>query len=481
MQLPGCFRRHVSGITLGALLLAFSSVGWSGELPKGDAWLQHVTRDLLPFWAVPDAQGSPKGDFPTFRCNDGRLPAAAQPCPEIKDPPAWIRPEVGRTYVRMQGRQTYAYAVAFHLTGDRRWLELAQAGAEHTLRLLDPKAGAPTWFEGGRPQPTPAARNAQDQSYAVVGLAMLYYLTRDPRLERALVAHERFVFERYWDKDWDMLRWVAPGGPAEEASRQELVAQLDQLNAYMILVTPYLPEADRKVWRADIRRVVDALRQKFHDPATGIFFGTLDQAGSRKPGGRHNDFGHTIKTYWMLLLAGRELDDPALQAFAREGAARILPWAWHAPSASWASEWRTEGVNPHKTWWIYAELDQMAVTLAQEDRAQARYLETSWPFWLEKFVDRKGGEVWGWVRADGWVPPEGLKIHHWKSGFHSFEHALVSYLGAQALAGQPATLHFATGNPKADFRPYTLLGKVASVSAGKGVEAVRFTLTAPAP
>jgi mannose/cellobiose epimerase-like protein (N-acyl-D-glucosamine 2-epimerase family) len=441
--------------------------------------MRHLKEDLLPFWAVPEAIGLPKGNFPTFRCNDGRLPDPAAPCPEIKDAAKWLRPEVNRTYVRMQGRQTYAYGVAFHLTGDPRWLDLAKAGAAHTLKLLNPESGAPTYFEDGKPLPGPEARNAQDQAYAVVGLAMLYYLTRDQEIERALVAHEKFVFSHYWDDAWGMLRWLPAGGPEDEARRQELVAQLDQLNAYMILVVPYLPEPQRTVWLADIRRLARVLRETYYDPATGTFAGTLDKPDSRKPGSRHNDFGHTVKAYWMLMLAGRELKDPELEAFARKGAARILPWAWHEPSRSWASEWKAEGVNPNKTWWIFAELDQMAATLAQQDRSYAKYLETSGPFWLDKMTDHAHGEVWGWVSDTGWVPPDSLKIHFWKSGFHSFEHALMAYLGAQALAGQPAVLHFATGKAKPQYRPYLMQGKLLSAKVKEGLETVRFHLQAP--
>jgi mannose/cellobiose epimerase-like protein (N-acyl-D-glucosamine 2-epimerase family) len=454
---------------------------WAGPPHTGETWLRHLKADLLPYWAMPEAFGAPVGNFPTFRCNDGKLPDPAALCPEIKAPPRWIQTEVNRTYVRMQGRQTYAYGVAFHLTGERKWLDLAKAGAAHTLKLLDPATGAPTYFEGGQALPGPEARNAQDQSYAMVGVAMLYYLTRDPELERALIAHEKFVFSHYWDDAWGMLRWVPAGGPEDEARRQELVAQLDQLNAYMILVAPYLPEPARTAWLKDIRRLAQTVREKYFDSATGTFAGTLDKPDSRKPGARHNDFGHTIKAYWMLMLAGRELKDPELEAFAKRGAAKILPWAWHEPSKAWASEWKAQGVNTSKTWWIFAELDQMAATLAQEDRSYGKYLETSGPFWLEKMTDHAHGEVWGWVSDQGWVPPDSLKIHHWKSGFHSFEHALVAYLGAQALAGEPAVLHFATGQANPLLRPYLLRGRAQSVRVTEGLQTVRFRMMAPPP
>ncbi len=463
--------RCLFGVTL---LVALSSV--NAELLGGDVWLRHAREDLLPFWSTPAALGNPVGRFPTFRCNDGTAYVPTDPCPELKTPPAWIKPEIGRDYLRMQGRQTYVYAAAFQLTGDKRWLDIAKAGAAYTLSQLGPQGGYPSWIENGKQMPDEAARTSQDQSYAVAGLAMLFYVTREPELEKALIAQQHYVFWRFWDKDWGMLRWVAADGPAEEARRKELVAQLDQLNAYMLLVVPYLSEPARSQWRADIRRLADVILNNYYDAASGRFFGSLDRPDSRLPGGRHNDFGHTIKSYWMLLLAARELGDAKLEAFAKEGGAKVLREAWDDRSRTWRSVWRPHGIDTWKSWWIFAELDQMAATLALDGGDEAKYLGSSWPFWLKFLVDRRNGEVWDGVSQEGRANANSPKIHHWKNGFHSWEHALVSYLAAQGLAGQPATLYFATGNSKSLFRPYVLPGAVESVEERDGVEAVRFRM-----
>jgi len=459
-----------------ALASPFAATTAAAQSVSGEQWLAHVNKDLLPFWSSKDALGDPPGAFPSFRCNDGKRFDPQAPCPELQNPPAWIKSEVGRDYLRMQGRQTFAYGVAFHLTGDRRWLEAARNGAAFTLAQRDAAGGYPSWLENGKPMPEESARTAQDQAYNVVGLAMLFYLTRDAEIEKSLVAQEAYVFERFWDADAGMLRWVPADGPADEARRKELVAQLDQLNAYMLLVTPYLSEPARSVWRRDIRRLCDLMLERYYDKESGRFFGTLDQPDSQQPGARHNDFGHTIKTYWMLLLAARELGDSKLEAFAIDGARKQLAAAWDAESGAWGSAWTATGIDPNKSWWIYAELDQVASTLALEDRSQARYLKTSWPFWLKYLTDHHDGEIFGGVSRSGASWPNQLKIHQWKSGFHSFEHALVSYLTAQALAGKPATLYFAVDKAKADFRPYVLPGKVLKVEKRAGVEKVRFAV-----
>jgi hypothetical protein len=97
-------------------------------LPSLERWRKHVTDELLPFWTTPDALGQPVGNFPTFRCNDGTAFHPEAPCRELSDPPGWIAPELGRDYTRMKSRQTFLYGVAFHITGEERYLEYARAG-----------------------------------------------------------------------------------------------------------------------------------------------------------------------------------------------------------------------------------------------------------------------------------------------------------------------------------------------------------------
>lgn len=430
------------------------------DLPAGQAWLDHFRRDLLPFWDLPDAWGEPRGAFPTHRCNDGRRLDRARPCFELSDPPPWAREAARREWTRMRSRQTYLYGVAFHLTGDARYLALARDGAtwirEHAL---DRETGsAITWFdEEGRGGPPLLERTSQDLAYAGLGLAMYWYLTRDAAVLEDLVRLKDHVFGAYWDERWGMLRWVAREGH-EEAGRQELVAQLDQVNAYLLLVTPLLSEPTRGAWERDLLRLSRLLIARYHAPEEHLFWGTIHEPEGRRLGARHVDFGHTAKAVWMIERAGRLLGDRALVDFAAAEGPRVLERAFLPSTGSWASRPRPGGaVDAGKEWWIYAELDQLAATLALSDPGQARYLPSTFRFWLRHMVDRDGHEVYGWVGPDG-QPGRGPKIHFWKSGYHSAEHALVAYLTAQSLRGEPAALHFAPIEAGVPVRPYLFAG-----------------------
>ncbi|HEX6100916.1 MAG TPA: hypothetical protein VF432_31650 [Thermoanaerobaculia bacterium] len=413
-------------------------------LPKGDVWLAHLERDLKPFWTMPDALGEPVGNFPTFRCHDGRrFDRATNPCPELAQAGSWISDHLDREFLRMQSRQTYFYGVAFHLTGDPRMLELAKAGA--------------AWLRG---QPVEAGATSQDLAYVQLGPAMLYYLTRDPEVLDDVLKRKDHIFRAYDDGE-GLLLWVTEG---EDRKRRELVSQLDQVNAYMLLLAPILPEPHRTEWKRDLARLADGMVARYWDEAEGMFRGTILEEGQKLLGSRHTDFGHTIKALWMIERVGRLTGRGDLVAFARRNAPRVLERAWVKASGCWATGIREDAsLDRTLVWWSFAELDQMTATLALADREAARDLPAAYRCWFAKMVDPEHHEVWGFVDPDD-PSRHFAKAHLWKNGYHSAEHALVGYLTAQELHGERAALWFAFDAKPADVRAYVFDGRVRGVA-----------------
>ena len=468
-------RRPLSG-SVAALLAAGALLASScarrpvepvpAALPAGEAWVSHLSRDLAPFWLRPEALGSPVGAFPTFRCDDGRLVDPELPCGELLLAGPWVTTQLGKEFTRMRSRQAFFYGVAFHLTGEPRYLALAKAGVDHyRTHALDRAArSAVSWWKDGEGRPPVEARNAQDLAYANLGPAFYAYLTRDPDvLADALLLYDG-IFARHDDPALGMLRWAA-GGVGGERARIELVAQLDQVNAYALLLATVAPEPHRSRLRSDLARIARILVDRFWSEELGLFRGTLHDPLDSGLGSRHTDFGHTVKALWMIERTGALLGDPKLSAWARARIPAVLARAYHPRYGCWASGVERDGsIDAGVTWWIAAELDQAAATLALTDRRYTGYLEKTWTCWLDLLVDRENGEVWSWADLDR---PErrGAKQHLWKNGYHSAEHALVSYLAAQEVHGRPATLHFALppSASRGDLRPYLFAGEAASV------------------
>jgi hypothetical protein len=99
------------------------------EIPSAERWLSHLNDDLLPFFETPLALGTPVGNFPTVRCNDGSIPDPDARCTEVGRNAAL---DPTQSVVALS-RQSFAYGVAFHMTGETRYLEFAQAGVDRLI------------------------------------------------------------------------------------------------------------------------------------------------------------------------------------------------------------------------------------------------------------------------------------------------------------------------------------------------------------
>jgi mannose/cellobiose epimerase-like protein (N-acyl-D-glucosamine 2-epimerase family) len=438
-------------------------------LPAPADWVQELKRDILPFWETPVALGNPVGSFPTFRCNDGSLANPQAPCAEFTAAPDWIRSAVGRQYVRMISRQVYLYSVAYHLTGDPKYLLWARAGVRYILdNAVNKTTGdVVSYWSDGKPVVDPDDQTSQDLAYSLVGLSFYYYLTRDPELLPPMLRIESFIRQRYFDPKLGLYRQALKGW---EADRTELVSQLDQANAYMLLLTPLLPPAEQKSWRSELAQIAQIMRGRFYDPGSAMFLGLLDPKA--KPGDcvfSHDDtdFGHTIKTYWMLYFTGRVLHDDALVKFTTDKAPGVLGRAFLPATGSWATQPTCSAapndINRTSTWWMAAELDQAALTFGIAKPDLLAYIPKTNDFWLKHMVDPRYGEVWDEVALPDFTPRL-PKVHLWKNGFHTAERALIGYIATSAIRGEPAVLYYAFQGCKlpAGVRPYYYDGRVAS-------------------
>lgn len=461
-------------LALNVLAQAAQPAGAVAALPAAAAWKQHFQRDILPFWMTPAALGSPVGNFPTFRCNDGALYDPRSPCPELAGAPDWIRAALGRQYVRMMSRQVFVYGTAFHLTGDPQYLLLARAGVRYIVEHgFDPATGGlVSYWQRGKPFAANANRSSQDLAYGLMGLSFYYYLTRDPYVLPPLLRVEAYIRQHYFDPRLGLyhLRLQGP-----EADRIDLVAQLDQANAYMLLAAPLLPEPDRQRWLLELTQIARAMRDRFYDRHSGFLLGTL--AAKSTDGCVFDrvdtDFGHTIKGYWVLHFIARLDRGSGLDRFARDGAAHILQRAYLPDTGSWATQptcagksgGKNGGIDRTSTWWMAAELDQAALIFGFDDARLLHYVPATFAFWLKRMVDPRYGEVWDEVTLPD-LAPRLPKVHLWKNGFHPAEHALVGYIATSGLKGEPVVLYYAVPGCKLphDIRPYYFDGKVTAHS-----------------
>lgn len=123
----------------------------------------------------------------------------------------------------------------------------------------------------------------------------------------------------------------------------QIVSQLDQLYAYMLMITPSLPEPYKTLWKQDIKRIVDVLINQFFSEKYGFFWGVEDESSMLTLGSDHTDFGHSVKTLWVILKAGELLEETSYVTFARPKIDAILKMAYIKETGSWARRYNKDG------------------------------------------------------------------------------------------------------------------------------------------
>ena len=427
-----------------------------------ETWTRHLKEDLLPYWRMAEAQGTPVGNFPTNRDMNGGVqsPTARKP--------------------RMLGRQIFTYCVGYLLTGDESLLALAKAGNRWLLDHGQDKARG-GWYADLDAAGNPSGDNpkfAQDFSYTVMGPAMYFFVTGDPESEAAVLATRDLLFDpsKYWDAANGRIRDGMNGALTAEVSMEnrgsELVAQLDPITAFLLLVQPVLTDPARRVQMlGDLATLAKVIQSQFWKD--GIFWGATGAIGVYHSD--HTDFGHILKAYWALTQVDKRLDGHPLRSFLATAAPATLTFAWDAPNGRWAkAPSHATTVDYGSDWWAYAEADNLAATLSLQDPAWLSTLGTAAGHFLTDYVDRTRAarEVVSSVdRTGNWVYPwpdsDTAKCNVWKNGFHTTEHALVLEVLASWLQARPLQLYFAFPAQQVAARaaaatPYTFQAHVAS-------------------
>src|SRR5262249_28093877 len=240
------------------LLLSVATLAFlvwpQSSLPAGTRWLDHLNKELLPFWTTDSAFGNPFGAFPETRCDDATLYDQRDPCPEIQRN-TWISPQ--QRYLVALSRQAYGYGVAFHLTGKRAYLDVMKASIDFIRQnAIDHTNGGMATTQNitnGSWGPAPELRNPQELAYGPLGLAYYYYLTRDADVLRDILAVKNYIFDKYYDASLNAMQWKPTSNRAASRNDMRLVAQLDQMTTYLILLTPMLSGPFRSEWKDALR------------------------------------------------------------------------------------------------------------------------------------------------------------------------------------------------------------------------------------
>ena len=415
------------------------------EVPEtltGDRWLRHQREDLMPYWEMAPALGTPVGNFPAFRGLDGEYPAPTG--------------ETTRGLSTLS-RQVYGYSVAFMLTGEERYLGYAKAGIDWIeAHAKDPVHGGyySRLTEEGEPVDALANKDVFNLASLGLGYGMYYNATRDPEVEAKLLAVRDLVFGKYYDpvgnRVMDALTYDLTTEVDTNSNGGDITNLIVPGSALLLPNHEILSDAGRRAqFRDDLRRVTDNLIARHKNSAAPsnrwwfwgrtLRFGTFNAA--------ETDFGHNIKSYELIHNANQVFPDRPWSSLASDRD-RLMARAWDGPAARWNQRLHSFGldaVERDSDWWTHAEADQ---TLAALDLAngftQQGQLAGSAQKFLDVFVDTASPARETFTRvARVAADTNPRKSAYGKNMYHVHEHALIMYLHGRAMEGRPARLYYA--------------------------------------
>ena len=457
--------------------------GLIDESTSPEVWREHLVNDLMKYWDRAEATTLQHDLFPTYRSNKGERISdnPAEFPPEIKaayadkeETRGLVQAEEGenaceRNYVRAHSRQTYAYGIAYNMTGNPYYLSLCKKGAFALINAIDGDQGMFTtqFHKTGKWDNEPHKRTSQDLAYGITGMGMYYYLTHDEAILPYILKVKDFIFNYYFDEGKGLFTWLPK---ASNDGQIEIVAQLDQIYGYLMWLTTAMPEPYQSEWKGDLRKIANILIYRLYSERYGFFWGSDNTLFTEQLGTDHTDFGHSIKTLWLIMRIGVLVEEMYYVDFAREKIDKILDEAYIRETKSWARRFNAEGeLDPDKEWWGLAELDQACSLLALNDPSYLDYLNNTYDYWFKYMVDHEDGEIWHMV--DGLTNRPVLKypkIHSWKNSLHSFEHALFGYLTSSAIKGEDCEMFYAFKSREEvtydRVRPYLFEANIVSVS-----------------
>ena len=421
--------------------------------PDPEKWIKHIDEDLMKYWMTEEAKDFDLNLFSTYRANNGKkisknpseYPKEIVEALNSNDTKGLI--DLDENYIRSHSRQTFGYGIAYNMTGKTEYLELCKKGAEALMLAFDKENGMFTKqndINGEWSDPIDK-RTSQDLAYGVTGIGMYYYLTHDEKALFKLLQAKNHIFNQYLSYGRGYFTWYPKTKDNQTDDQVEIVAQLDQIYAYMIWLTPALPEPYQTDWKNSLKEIVNIIITRFYSERYGFFWGTNTDTQSMQLGTDHTDFGHSIKTMWLIYEVGLLTKEIAFVDFARPKIDKILKKAYIEENGSWARRFREDGtLDRDKEWWGLAELDQACAILSLNDPSYLSYLNNTYDYWFKHMIDKEYGEIWHMVLAKDDMPDiKYPKIHSWKNCLHSTEHALFGYIIASQIKNKEFTLYYA--------------------------------------
>lgn len=363
----------------------------------------------------------------------------------------------GLKTVLTQSRDAYGFARAYMVTGNREYLEYARRALDFLYtKCWDEKNGGfhttlnrkGELLDGKADYPSNNEKWSFMQHYGLIGVAAMYDATRDGKDLAFLKKGRGVIDEKLWDKRPGMEGYYETADYDWSNPREKgFTPTLDCVTTHGLSM--YLLTNDAK-YRARLVELADIIVKRMYPTFKTRKLGFEEHFTSdwQEQGNSFLFIGHVIKTAWCLDRAYLVEPKPEYKRISEELLTHVRDKAWDTKYGGpfyLGDSIKGNITDVQKNWWtleqaINAGLINYHVTGKTEYLAMA---DESAAFFEKHLIDKKYGDVFAGVDADGSTPVSEVKGDYWKAGYHSIETGYYIYLYANLFVHKkPVSLFY---------------------------------------
>jgi cellobiose epimerase len=382
-------------------------------LQDPEYWKEQAFNQILPYWT----RHAIDTTTATFRCT---LDEAWQVTEETVFP-------------SMVSRHLFSYSFAYLINGNESNLDMARYMADYLIsKTWDEQYGG--WYNAldKSGNPDTSGKSTFVQVYVATGLAMFYFITRDPEILEYIDRTNDLLEQKAWDREkggyFDFLErdWTVKNTTKSLSSQ---VAPVSGHLLYLHLTTRNERYLDQS------RRIFDTVLENMVDPQTGWVLETFDRDWNYQPTRKNEaevDIGHNLEVSWMLFRLHMIRNDAGYLNTGSKLADQVISNGFVDSTGIWVhavnnADPRLRSDNTY--WWIQAYGNMFSLCLHRlfPDRNALSVYRKGASFWDTYFLDRDRGDTHFSVFTNG-DPKDSRKANQFKSSYHSIEHSLLNYL-----------------------------------------------------
>lgn len=330
----------------------------------------------------------------------------------------------------LNARILWTFSAAFEQTGQATYKAMADRAYSYIIKhFVDQEFGGVYWTVTAEGKPLDTKKQIYALSFMIYGLAAYYKITKaQPALETAVKLFQ--VIEKYsydkqyggyfeaFNRDWSEASDLRLS-EKDANEKKTMNTHLHILEAYTALYSVYPDE----YLKTQIRGLLNCFDQYIIDPETKHLQLFMDEAWQAS--GDEISYGHDIEASWLLLEAAEAIKDKTLILHFKNIAISVATAASDGLEADGSMIYEyipAKGlIIKEKHWWVQAEA-LVGFLNAWQITGQQKYFDhfsNCWTFIDQYLIDKKEGE-WFWgVEADGTVMKDQDKAGLWKCPYHN--------------------------------------------------------------